>query len=60
MLNPDLLARLRCPKCRGSLTERSSPESLVCKACRLVYAVEGGIPNMLVDEAKPADAASLS
>jgi uncharacterized protein YbaR (Trm112 family) len=58
MLNPDLLAILRCPKCRGVLTERSAPESLVCTHCRLAYAVEDGIPNLLVDEAKQVEVGS--
>jgi len=52
-LAPELLEILVCPKCKGSLEYRTEPESLVCHACRLVYAVEGGIPIMLIDEAKP-------
>ncbi len=58
MLNPDLLAILRCPKCRGTLTERSAPPSLLCASCHLVYAIEEGIPNLLLDEAKPVSAAT--
>ena len=54
MLHPDLLAILRCPKCRGTLDERSAPPSLLCASCHLVYAVEDGIPNLLIDEAKSA------
>lgn len=56
MLNADLLAILRCPKCRGALTESqepSGPAALLCPACRLRYTVEDGIPNMLIEEAKP-------
>ena len=37
----------------GDLEHRLEPETLVCHACRLVYAVEDGIPIMLIDEAKP-------
>lgn len=51
MLNPDLLAILCCPKCRGALS--TSDVSLVCASCRLVYTVDDGIPNLLLDEAKP-------
>jgi uncharacterized protein YbaR (Trm112 family) len=40
------------------LTERSAPESLVCTHCRLAYAVEDGIPNLLVDEAKQVEVGS--
>lgn len=61
MLSPELLAILRCPKCRGVLVERPTAASaavkdaaaaLVCAACQLAYAVDDGIPNLLVEEAK--------
>lgn len=52
-LAPELLEILVCPKCKGDLEYRRDPEVLVCHACRLVYAVEDGIPIMLIDEAKP-------
>ena len=52
-VSPQLLAILVCPKCKGELEYRTSPESLVCHTCRLVYPVEDGIPIMLIDEAKP-------
>ncbi len=65
MLNPELLAILRCPKCRGTLTEKAAEKSggsdggpaLICAACELAYAIEDGIPNLLIEEAKPAVAA---
>jgi uncharacterized protein YbaR (Trm112 family) len=55
MLNPQLLAVLRCPKCRGMLTEHLDGEhaALDCAACQLRYAVEDEIPNLLVEEAQP-------
>lgn len=57
-LAPELLEILVCPRCKGELEYRTEPdESLVCHACRLAYAVEDGIPIMLVDEARPLDAA---
>ena len=50
----ELLDILVCPKCKGDLEYHPAPkEELVCKACRLVYAVDDGIPIMLIDEAKP-------
>lgn len=52
-LPAELLEILVCPRCKGDLEYRQEPESLVCHACRLVYAVEDGIPIMLIDEAKP-------
>ena len=55
-VSPDLLDLLVCPHCKGDLEYREVPvESLVCHACRLVYAVEDDIPIMLIDEAKPLD-----
>jgi uncharacterized protein YbaR (Trm112 family) len=52
-LPAELLEILVCPRCKGDLEYRTEPESLICTACRLVYAVEDGIPIMLIDEAKP-------
>jgi len=53
-LSPDVLALLVCPKCKGDLDHRPGPpEELVCPACRLRYAVDDGIPVMLLDEAQP-------
>lgn len=58
MLDPEFLALLVCPKCRASL--RDTAEGLVCQgpACGLVYAVEDGIPNLLVEEARPGRSTS--
>lgn len=57
MLDPKLLEILVCPNCRGALTLREEPPALVCGSCRLVYAVRDGIPILLIDEARPLDAA---
>ncbi|MGB9691898.1 MAG: Trm112 family protein [Candidatus Sumerlaeaceae bacterium] len=59
MLSKELLAILACPKCKGELEYRpggnGQPEVLVCYACKLVYEVIDGIPNMLIEEAKPLE-----
>lgn len=48
----DLLEILVCPKCKGQLEHKTDDgEQLVCQACRLIYAVDDGIPIMLIDEA---------
>ena len=52
-LSPTLLEIVRCPKCRGEVTLKADESAFVCRACRLVYAIEGEIPNFLIDEAKP-------
>ncbi len=55
-LAPALLNILVCPKCKGALDYQTSPtEVLICRACKLVYAVQDGIPVMLIDEATPLD-----
>ncbi len=52
-LQPQLLAILVCPRCRGALEHERDPERLVCLECRLAYPVRDGIPIMLIDEATP-------
>jgi uncharacterized protein len=55
-LSPDLLALLVCPKSKAPLEYHPGPpEVLVCRTSRLVYAVQDGIPVMLIDEATPLD-----
>jgi len=58
-MDPDLLAILACPKCRGSLESLKQPvpppaqedaEGLSCPACSLVYPIIKGIPVLLVEE----------
>lgn len=53
MLPADFLKILCCPQCRGPLEEISSPAGLHCKACHLFYAINEGIPNLLLEEAQP-------
>lgn len=64
-LAPELLAILVCPQCKGTLEHRTAAtagdhESLVCHTCRLVYAVDGDIPVMLIDDATPLNDESVS
>lgn len=55
-LDEELLDILVCPKCKGELEYRpegsEDGEALLCHECRLRYAVDDGIPVMLVDEAE--------
>ena len=44
---------LACPRCKGELEFRDEACEVVCQRCRLVFRVEGDIPVMLLDEAKP-------
>ena len=57
LLDPSLLEIVRCPKCKGKVTERAEgqggPAALVCAACRVGYPIVDGIPNLLADEGVP-------
>ncbi|MEE9280846.1 MAG: Trm112 family protein [Myxococcota bacterium] len=56
-IDPELLAILVCPKCKGELDVVRAPDgveqALDCPACELSYPIEDGIPVMLVEEARP-------
>ncbi len=49
-----LLDILRCPHCRGVFVTPGDPEpdELVCSSCGRGYPVRGGVPVLLVDEAR--------
>ena len=54
-LGPDLLSILVCPKSKKSLRYDEKNQELVCDHSKLAYRVEGGVPIMLVDEARKID-----
>lgn len=47
-----LLEILVCPVCKGHLDYRKPQQELVCKACKLAYAIKDDIPVMLEEEAR--------
>jgi uncharacterized protein YbaR (Trm112 family) len=52
----ELLGLIACPKCHGKLrlAESAAPGTgLLCDACKLLFAYEDGLPNMLISEARP-------
>lgn len=51
----ELASLLACPKCRGAVHLKPDESGFVCDACRLLYVIEDGIPNFLIDEARPLD-----
>lgn len=55
-MDPKLLEILVCPVCKGPLEHRRADAELVCRPCRLAYAVKDGIPVMLADEARQLSA----
>ncbi len=53
MVDKKLLKILVCPKCKKKLEYIKKEEGLWCKKCKLLYKIEDGIPNMLIEEAIP-------
>jgi uncharacterized protein YbaR (Trm112 family) len=55
VIEPWLRDILRCPACGGALRDGSGPDAgpeLHCVGCTLAYRIDGGIPVLLVDEAR--------
>jgi uncharacterized protein YbaR (Trm112 family) len=52
-LPKELIEIVVCPRCKGALALREDQSAFTCAACKLSYAVEDGIPNFLIEEAKP-------
>jgi uncharacterized protein YbaR (Trm112 family) len=51
-LDNKLLEILACPLCKGPLQYHRDPAVLVCRADRLAFPIQDGIPVMLEDEAR--------
>lgn len=47
-----LLDILVCPVCKGKLIYKKSAQELICKADRLAFPIDDGIPVMLEEEAR--------
>ena len=55
-LNKALIDILACPKCKGALELAADESEFRCQSCRLAFLVVEGIPNFIIEEAKPMDA----
>lgn len=53
--DPKMLEVLVCPQTQGRLSYDADRQELVSKAAHLAYPIRGGIPVMLVDEARNLD-----
>jgi uncharacterized protein len=51
-MDAKLLEILVCPVCKGPLILKKPEQELVCRPCRLAYAIKDGIPVMLEEEAR--------
>jgi len=56
-IDPKLLEFLVCPLTKGPLTYDAAAQELISEQAGLAYPIRDGIPIMLVDEARPLDAA---
>ena len=52
LMDSKLLDILVCPLCKSPLVYSKAAQELICKADRLAFRIEDGIPVMLVDEAR--------
>jgi len=52
-LPKELLDLVACPKCRGKVTLRPDESGFVCATCKLLYPIVDGIPDFLIEDAKP-------
>lgn len=53
--DPKMLEALVCPQTHGLLTYDAARQELVSKAAHLAFPIRGGIPILLVDEARQLD-----
>ena len=59
MTKDDLIAMLVCPM--GKKPLKREGDNLTCTHCGTKFAIENGIPNMLIEEAKlPDDCSSIA
>ena len=53
--DPKMLEALVCPETRNVLEYNAETQELISKNAGLAFPIRGGIPVMLVDEARPLD-----
>lgn len=54
-LDPELLEKLVCPVTRTRLRHDAAAQELVSEAAGLAYPIRGGVPVLLVEEARRFD-----
>lgn len=54
-IDKELLDILACPQCKGDLVYDAEKDSLICRACKLIYPIRDDIPVMLIEEALPLE-----
>jgi hypothetical protein len=51
-IDNELLKILTCPLCKSDLEYDEKNQELLCYNSKLAYPIKGGIPIMLIDEAR--------
>lgn len=51
-MNNKLLEILVCPSCKAKVDYDRDNNELICIKCKLAYAIDDGIPVMLIDQAR--------
>ena len=59
-MDKKLLEILVCPLCKESLSFDKEAQELICRADRLAYPINDGIPVMLESEARKLDGEELA
>ncbi len=57
LFDPKMLEALVCPQTHDTLSYDAERQELVSRTAGLAFPIRGGIPVMLVDEARTLDAA---
>lgn len=52
-IDPKMLGVLVCPKTRGPLVHDVEAGELISKKAGLAYPIRGGVPILLIEEARP-------
>lgn len=55
VFDPKMLEALVCPETRNDLEYNAETQELISKNAGLAFPIRGGIPVMLVDEARQLD-----
>jgi uncharacterized protein YbaR (Trm112 family) len=50
--DPKMLEALICPQTQGPLSYDAEKQELISKSANLAFPIRGGIPVMLIDEAR--------
>lgn len=51
----ELIEIVACPKCKGKVTLKEDESGFVCERCKLLYPIEEGLRNFLIEDARPVE-----